>query len=365
MRAFEMFLRLFDRERLVPSKGRRSSKSVRRRYRLEFEGLEDRCVPSTTGTSIITSNFNGTAIPAGDTLWFSSVFKPSGVTEGTTLQVTNQTISFTAAGTPYSIAVPDSIITFSAANTTATTTFDTSSNTWVTNLPLKFSGNGLLGGVSFLAAGGLPGGINPVTWQATFTTATSGISLNWQWATAVYKAGFPTDYNALNVKPLDATSGTLYAGSDHAGTPENSSVKALVTGGARGGGGSNFTGSLSPTATVFAPQQATISGFVFANGSGVGGVTVTLIGTDFLGNSVTFVTTTMDDGSYEFTGLLAGTYMLDEGVVAGFDHDHATVGTVNFLPDGSPQGTSQLVNISLVAGNNGVNYDFYNVHGGS
>jgi hypothetical protein len=36
-----------------------------------------------------------------------------------------------------------------------------------------------------------------------------------------------------------------YQNSDHAGTPEND--KQNVTGGATGGGGSNYTGSLSAT----------------------------------------------------------------------------------------------------------------------
>jgi hypothetical protein len=65
--------------------------------------------------------------------------------------------------------------------------------------------------------------------------------VQWKWAAAVYSQ-FPTDLGAIGVKPIDG--GT---NSDHAGTPEN--VKRFVTGGARGGGGSNFTGSYSGTAS--------------------------------------------------------------------------------------------------------------------
>jgi len=46
------------------------------------------------------------------------------------------------------------------------------------------------------------------------------------------------------VKPTH-TNACLYNDSEHAGTPENK--KQFVTGGARGGGGSNFTGSWSGT----------------------------------------------------------------------------------------------------------------------
>src|SRR5579863_7935141 len=43
------------------------------------------------------SNFNGTKIAAGDTIWFNAIFKASGVpSSGATVTVTNSTISFTA-----------------------------------------------------------------------------------------------------------------------------------------------------------------------------------------------------------------------------------------------------------------------------
>ncbi len=54
--------------------------------------------------------------------------------------------------------------------------------------------------------------------------------------------GFPTDYNALGVQPTDA-------GGLHAGTPDNVTGLKDQGGGARGGGGSNFTGSYSGTAS--------------------------------------------------------------------------------------------------------------------
>ena len=76
---------------------------------------------------------------------------------------------------------------------------------------------------------------------------TPGVSVQWKWAAAVY-TNFSADYNALGVKPVDDNRASQYRNSDHAGTPEN--FKAYVIGGARGGGGSNYTGSLSRTARV-------------------------------------------------------------------------------------------------------------------
>src|SRR5262249_42226164 len=152
-----------------------------------------------------------------------------------TLHFTNQTITFTANGAPVTVAVPDATVTFSPTTTLATTTFDASTNSWGTDLPMQFSGNGFLSGVALAPPNGLPGGINPVTWQGQITSDTAGVSVNWQWASAVYK-GFGTDYDALNVKPVDDNHASGYHNSDHAGTPE--AFTAFVTGGARGGGGS-------------------------------------------------------------------------------------------------------------------------------
>jgi hypothetical protein len=344
-------------------RGRRSPTPC---FRPKLEMLEDRSVPSTV--SSIVSNFNGTRIPAGDTIWFSSVFKPSGLGSApVTLHVTNQTISFSAGGTNYSIAVPDSLITLSPTVTVASTTFDAGTNTWDITVPTSFSGNALLGGVAFQVTTPLPGGINPVTWTASFSTDTAGFSLNWQWAAAVY-TNFSGDYNALGVKPLDANKGTIYSNSDHAGTPEN--FRTFVTGGARGGGGSNFTGSLSPTSHVTPGVEtgsASISGFVYNDAntdglfdmgdSGLSGVTITLTGTDSQGHSVNMTAVTDINGFYQFTGLLAGTYTLTESFVPGFVHDPSNPGTVNGNPDGG-SGIGQITGIVLNAGDNGVNYDF-------
>ena len=83
--------------------------------RPNLDALEDRTTPT---VSTITGNFNGTAIPAGDALWFSSVAKVSGVpAAGATVHVADQTISFTANGTPYSLHVPDTTVVLSPTAT--------------------------------------------------------------------------------------------------------------------------------------------------------------------------------------------------------------------------------------------------------
>jgi len=142
--------------------------------------------------------------------------------------------------------VPRAQITFNDVSVTQpTTTFNTLTNTWETRLPGgPLSGNTFLSGLAFpVPAGGLAGGINPVTWSGVFATDSPGVSLNWQWAAAVYTS-FSTNYRTTGVKPVDVST-PQYPNADHAGTPET--FKSSVTGGARGGGGANFTGSLSGT----------------------------------------------------------------------------------------------------------------------
>jgi len=203
-------------------------------------------------TSTISGNFNGTAIPAGDYVWFTAVLSLKGLSSSPTpLYVSQSTITFTANDTTYTITVPDSTIAFSSRTTLASTDFtqlkpSVLGEGWDTNLQFSgLAGNDLLTAVTFpVPSEGLPGGIQNVTWQATFSSIVSGLTVNWQWAAAAYTS-FSADYNALGVKPVDDNKASQYQNSDHAGTPED--YKDFVTGGATGGGGSNFTGSYSAT----------------------------------------------------------------------------------------------------------------------
>jgi hypothetical protein len=206
-----------------------------------------------TVQSSIQSNFNGTTIAANDFIWFTSVVKVNGL-NSSQLRVffKQQTIQFAANGKNYTLQVPNGLIDINPNTTSATTSFDTSNGTWQTIAPSNTSGNTFLSGFAFrVPAGGLPGGINPVTWSGKFNLPLSPqVTVNWQWAAAVYTS-FSTNYSQLGVKAADDNHFPPYQNSDHAGTPEN--FKSFVTGGARGGGGSNWTGSLSGTASVACP----------------------------------------------------------------------------------------------------------------
>lgn len=209
------------------------------------------CTPS---PSSIQSNFNGSSIAGGNFLWFTSVLQVHGLpTSGpTTVSFSGQTIQCSANGTSYRMSVPDATVTFDPSATSAITTFTQIPNggswIWQTTVPVNASGNAFLSGLAIqVPSGGLPGGINPVTWSGTFSSTSQHITINWQWGAAVY-TGFSTNYNSLVVKATDDNHYPPYQNSDHAGTPEN--CKSFVTGGAGGGGGANFTGASSGTASV-------------------------------------------------------------------------------------------------------------------
>src|ERR1041385_6624089 len=202
--------------------------------------------PSVCGNSSISSNFNGTAINDSSTIWFNANASIKGVpSTGATITFDQSTITFTAGGTDYTVAVPAATITFSPGASGATTSFDPATG-WTTTVPVDAGGNVFVSGVGFPLTTDLPGGINPVVWQGRFSSTAPGVTIQWKWGAAVYTS-FSTDLSMVGAKPVDG-SGSSYQNSDHAGTPE--SFKDFVIGGARGGGGSNFTGSWSGTKSV-------------------------------------------------------------------------------------------------------------------
>ena len=287
-------------------------------------------VPTVT---TISSTFNGTAIPRAQCLVQQRRQSEWSGRNPVTIHLTDATIT---SGS-FSVDVPDAVITVAIA--TSIDHVRPATNTWITTVPRNYSGNVFLAGATLEAPGGLPGGIKPVVWQADFTTDTPGVNINWTWAAAVY-TNFNTDYNALGVKPIDGSTANPYANSHHAGTPEN--FTSFVFGGARGGGGSNFTGSYSATKSVKPspipnqPAPSSLSGYVYEdvnfNGIkddefGIVGVEITLQGTDNLGNPVFLTTTTDEFGFYTFANLRPGTYSIHEVQPPNYDDRMDSIGT--------------------------------------
>lgn len=203
---------------------------------------------TSSSVSSIKSNFNGTAIAAGHVIWFTAdLTKVTGLpsTGTTTLRFENQSIA--NVGSLGTVTPPNSIITFSPG-ATPSATFDTGQNAWLITLPNNFGGEGLLAAFPVVSPGLPGGGVSP-TWTGTFDSTTPGLGVSWQWQAATYNPGFPTSPSSFN------SLGVVVANAAQTGTPVNEeSLKD--GGGATGGGGSNFTGSHSGTAS-FTPCTPT------------------------------------------------------------------------------------------------------------
>jgi hypothetical protein len=123
---------------------------------------------------------------------------------------------------------------------------------------------------------------------------------------------------------------------------------------------SEFSAAL---AVPSAPPPSSLSGVVFKDfnndgqvdfgENGIAGVTITLTGTDDLGNPVNATQTTDADGAYVFLGLRPGTYCITEAQPAGYSQGIDTVGTAR----GSLAATDQFL-VPLGPQVNGLNYNF-------
>ena len=198
-------------------------------------------------TSSIASGFNGTSIRPDSFILFNANFSGRGIpATGATIFLQNSRIDIASAKGNFTYDVPDGMIVFTPSANCAATLFD--GTQWVTKLPVSGSDEVLLSALGIQAPADLKGA--RVTWTGDFSTDTPGVSISWKWSAAVYGADVTEpNYNDLDLKPAH-TRTCLYANSDHAGTPENPAIKRSVVGGARGGGGSNFTGSWSATGSA-------------------------------------------------------------------------------------------------------------------
>ncbi len=119
---------------------------------------------------------------------------------------------------------------------------------------------------------------------------------------------------------------------------------------------------------------ATVSGnvYVITNGdcddpnatkTAIAGVSLTLVDSNgnavLDGNGHAITTVTDANGHYSFTGLNPGTYGVRETVPAGYIVGCDYVGTVNGTPVGSKPDGTDLTNIQLFSGQNGINYNFH------
>ncbi|TMQ70196.1 MAG: hypothetical protein E6K81_13215 [Candidatus Eisenbacteria bacterium] len=163
---------------------------------------EGGCEPPPPPCSIpgsIDSGFNGTAVVGTNSgpayIWFNSNLSLKNTPAGRHVMLTNSRVIINGVPHP----VPDATITFANVGC-ASTTYDGTTNTWNTTVPVAGSDAIFLSGLA-LPVTNLPGGAK-VRWEGTFATDQPGICISWKWGAAAYKswplAGTDPDYNAAN-----------------------------------------------------------------------------------------------------------------------------------------------------------------------
>ena len=301
-----------------------------------------------SGGTAIHYDTNLPNIQAGNYIWFSAVANNVNNlgSSQVKLYLTNSTISFTAGGTPYTVQVPNALVTFnSAAARSPMTSYDLTNNRWSTLVPSNsLTGNTFVAGVAFQVPSNFPSGIQNVTWSTSFSTDTPGLTLQWQWGAAVYNS-LSTAYatgannNVLGVNPEDGSADTN--GSDLAGTPE--ADKSSVVFGGTGGGLTNYTGYLSSGAGVvptIAPMSVSPSSLdCGAQSQGTTSTSQTAVLTNNSGSALTI-------SSVQIMGANAGDFAQTNNCptsAAGFLPGASCSITVMFTPSDIGTRTAKIV----------------------
>jgi len=198
---------------------------------------------------------------------------------------------------------------------------------------VKDGGESGIAGVTVTLTGTAYNGVN------VCTLVTCVISSD---ASGLYSYGTLPPSDATGYTVTETQPGAYLPGRTTAGTVTGTnSVAGTVFGGVTGNviqGIKVYSNGVSINNNFGELQAATLSGYVFIDTnsnaaregtetSGMTGVTITLTGTDDLGNPVNTSTTTAANGAYSFTGLRPGTYTVIETPPAGLTHTGAQVGS--------------------------------------
>ena len=179
------------------------------------------------------TKFNSQSVPAGSSVWLSAAFKPKFGGSYAGVAFTNSKVTINGAAS--STTPPNSYVELSSGLQSCSTA-QLVGNTWQAVAPLPGSGSTFLSAVSIPVPSGSNYAGASVTWCGD-VTAPGEIDV--QIAAAVY-----TSCPEAQAYPEACETQTKY----HAGVPTGC-LNNLTPGGT-GGGGSNFSGSLSATYPV-------------------------------------------------------------------------------------------------------------------
>jgi hypothetical protein len=196
-------------------------------------------------------------IETGSTIWFSSVLEGVSSDKGDLgskpIQVDVRQSRITFGNWRHVITLPDSIITIDPSTGDPQRWWV--GTAWSVTYVASQIPEAFFDGMPFEAPEPfLPTANGPVTWTATFTASSPGVTVRWAWSAAAY-SHFGV-LGQLLVKPLTApitpepAPAAIYQNDDPAGTPEL--YKQFVIAGAMGTGAPQYTGARSETASVTA-----------------------------------------------------------------------------------------------------------------
>ncbi len=152
----------------------------------------------------------------GKTLWLNSCFKPTSTADGACYNFNNVNVNICSGGKTYTEQAPNCQVVFSNSCSQASTTYNSSTNCWVTTLPAgQNCGNVFLSGLPVQVPSGCDFSNASVTWSIGSSTNNCGTSnLNWQCSASSYNnfdqnGNGCSNYNNIGVQSCD-TSGNGY-----------------------------------------------------------------------------------------------------------------------------------------------------------
>jgi len=161
-------------------------------------------------------------------------------------------------------------------------------------------------------------------------------------------------YTITETQPGGYLDGKDTQGTPGTGTAGNDNFSNIVLLAGVDGTDNNFGELVAASLAGFVYVDTDNDGVFDMGEAPIGGATVTLTGTDDLGNPVNVPGTTNGAGAYSFPNLRPGTYTITETQPAGFLDGKDTQGT----PGNGTAGNDVFVGIMLASGVNGVNNNF-------
>ncbi|WNL44395.1 SdrD B-like domain-containing protein [Dyella sp. BiH032] len=194
--------------------------------------------------------------------------------------------------------------------------------------------------------------------QAVSLTTTTDASGNY-----AFKGLRPGNYTVTETQPAGYLPGKARTGTGvtAGGTPsaDGNTIAGITLGAGQQGANFDFGELASTSLAGFVYIDANKNGVRDAGETaGIGGVTVTLTGTDDLGHAVNTTVTTANDGSYSFPNLRPGSYQIAETQPAQWQDGGDAVGTVGGTPNGALAGNDVIGSITIGAGQSGIDYNF-------